>query len=643
MEGVDDDVMNEQVSSQRASQTVEATASVATPGQADATQDASLWTAFAEATTVEAFCRSWLALQCRMIEGLRAGVILLGPADRGPFRPVATWPDGLRQFKHFSKTAERTLAERRGLISFGEAADGETQNGSGQIGYPIEVRGVLHGAAVLEVTAHSDVERQEKMRQLHWGAAWLELLFAREAVALEQHTRERIQAALDLVATAVGHDRFYASALALVNALATSLACDRVSLGFVKSGHACVAAVSHSAEFKAQTNVIRGLAEAMDEAIDQRETIVFPPPAEGASVVMLAHEAFAKDHGSGALLCVPLEASGQVVGALLLERPAERPFDDKSVVLCRSVAALTGPVLEIHRRDDRWIGAKIWDALTRYGRDLLGPSHAALKLTTATLAGLVLFCLLAEGDYRVSTKTVLEPIVQRTAAAPFNGYIREAPLRAGDVVRSGEVLCTLDDRELRLERVKSLSKLEEYRKEYHKAMAEREAAKVEIATAQMHQVESELALVEDQLAHTRLLAPFDGIIVSGDLSQSLGSPVEKGKVLFEIAPLDSYRVVLEVDERDIADVQVGQHGQLLLSAFPSDPVGVTVAKMTPVSTAKDGRNFFRVEAALDQPHDRLRPAMEGAGKIEVDRRSLIWIWTHQVVDWIRLTVWTWLP
>jgi hypothetical protein len=59
--------------------------------------------------------------------------------------------------------------------------------------------------------------------------------------------------------------------------------------------------------------------------------------------------------------------------------------------------------------------------------------------------------------------------------------------------------------------------------------------------------------------------------------------------------------------------------------------------------AKEGRNFFRIEATLDQPHDRLRPAMEGAGKIEIDRRRVIWIWTHQVVDWIRLTLWTWLP
>jgi multidrug resistance efflux pump len=266
-----------------------------------------------------------------------------------------------------------------------------------------------------------------------------------------------------------------------------------------------------------------------------------------------------------------------------------------------------------------------------------------MKLATITIVGLLLFCAFAEGEYRVSAKTVLEPIVQRAAAAPFDAYIREAPRRAGDLVHVNDVLCILDDRELRLERLKALSKFEEYQKEYHKAMAEREAAKAEILTAQMKQVQSEIDLLDDQLAHTRVLSPFEGIVVSGDLSQQLGSPVEKGKVLFEIAPLDSYRIVLEVDERDIADVRVGQRGNVLLSAFPSEPVAVTIQKVTPVSTAKEGRNFFRVEAALAESHDRLQPAMEGAGKIEIDRRLLLWIWTHQVVDWVRLAVWSWLP
>ena len=602
-----------------------------------------LWTTFLKASTPETFCQSWLEIQCGMLGNVCRGMVFLGPPNRGPFHPVATWPKGRSSSKDLTKTVQRILAERRGIVVRGEPSEGQTQNGHYEIGYPIKVSGALYGTSVLEVTQQSEGELHAMMRQLQWGTAWLELFCLRDGLALEKDTRERIQAALDLVATSVGHRDFYTSALSLVNTLATKLACDRVSIGFVKGGRARVTALSHSAEFKEETNLIQGICDAMDEAIDQREIIVYPPPTGGASVVTQTHAQFAKADGGAALLSLPLEAGGQTVGAILLERPSERPFDQKSVDLCRSVASLVGPILDAHRREDRWFAAKLWHSLRQTLQQLFGSGHVGLKLTATTVGLLLAMCFLAKGDYRVSAKTVLEPIIQRAAAAPFDGYIREAPVRAGDLVRANDILCVLDDRELKLERLKSSSKLEEYRKEYHRAMAEREAAKVEILTAQIDQVQAEIALFDDQLAHTRVLSPFDGIVASGDLSQLLGSPVEKGKVLFEVAPLDRYRVVLEVDERDIADVLVGQGGHLLLSAFPSEPLGITVEKITPVSTAREGRNFFRVEAKLDQPHDRLRPAMEGAGKIEIDRRLLVWIWTHQVVDWFRLTAWSWLP
>jgi RND family efflux transporter MFP subunit len=608
-------------------------------------QDHRLWATFAEAATVEAFCQSWLALQCGMIGGVRAGLVLLGPPDRGPYRSVATWPAGRRNLKHLTKTAERTLSERRGLLvkSEPDIANGEQAADCYEVSYPIEVRGVLHGATVLEIPTLSDAKLKGAMRRLHWGAAWLELLFSREKVTAEIAARERIQSALELVSSTLGHEQFYAGAMAFVTALATTLQCERVSIGFVRHGRTRVVAMSHSAEFKQQTNLIRSISEAMDEAVDQRETIVYPNGSSGSVVVSRAHGELARQHGSGALCSIPLEALGAPIGALMLERPLDRPFDTKAIELCQSVAALAGPILDTQRRDDQWLIAKARDSIRAYFVSLFGPRHVALKLVSAAVAGLVLFCVLVKGDYRVSAKTVLEPIVQRAAAAPFNGYIREAPVRAGDLVQAGQMLCKLDDRELRLERLKSLSKFEEYQKEYHKAMAEGEAAKVEILTAQIHQVQAEIALLNDQLEHTTLVAPFDGIVVTGDLSQQLGAPVEKGKVLFEIAPLDSYRLVIEVDERDIADVAVGQRGSLMLSAFPSEIIDVTVEKITPVSTAKEGRNFFRIEAQFDEPHDRLRPGMEGAGKIAIDRRRLIWIWTHQIVDWIRLAAWSWLP
>jgi hypothetical protein len=35
--------------------------------------------------------------------------------------------------------------------------------------------------------------------------------------------------------------------------------------------------------------------------------------------------------------------------------------------------------------------------------------------------------------------------------------------------------------------------------------------------------------------------------------------------------------------------------------------------------------------------------MAGIAKIEVERRQLLWIWTHRMVDWLRLWAWSWLP
>src|SRR5262245_58797588 len=329
--------------------------------QGENAQDAGLWAKFAQASTIEAYCASWLELQCRLIGSVEAGMVLLGPADRGPFRPVAPWPPKRRALTPLTKTAERTIKERRGLVARGGEDPVAAVPGLGryEIGYPIEARGALHGAAVVEVVSGGDDGLQTMMRQLHWGAAWLELLFSREAIAAEQEARDRMQSALDLVATLLGHERCYAGALAFTSAVASRLACNRVTIGFLRYGRSRVYAMSHSAEFKAQTNLVRGLDDAMDEAIDQRETVVYPPSEETAPVVSRTHAEFSTTQDGSALCTIPLEAMGTPIGALLLERAASKPFDRKTIELCQSIAVLIGPILEVQRRDDRWLIVKI--------------------------------------------------------------------------------------------------------------------------------------------------------------------------------------------------------------------------------------------------------------------------------------------
>ena len=61
------------------------------------------------------------------------------------------------------------------------------------------------------------------------------------------------------------------------------------------------------------------------------------------------------------------------------------------------------------------------------------------------------------------------------------------------------------------------------------------------------------------------------------------------------------------------------------------------------SLFKEGKNLFMVEAELQDVSRRLRPGMEGYGKVIIDQRKLIWIWTHKAVDWLRIWVWSWMP
>jgi len=589
---------------------------------------------------MDSFAQSWLTLQCRMIAGVSRGIVALGVPDDGRFEPAARWPEDTDNTPALSAAAQLALTERRGIVQSQSAAG---NNGAAPshdlVACPLLVGGRLFGVVAVEISSRPKPQQHAVLQLLQWGATWLEVLHGQQTFA----TKDRVVVVLQLLATCLGHRRFQGAGTALATDIATRLSCERVSIGFVHGRHIRVQALSHSAQFAKQSNLIRAIGAAMDEAQDQRDVVVYPAAASPTPQVTQAHAALSRQHGAGALCTLPLADDGEIIGAMTLERPAKQSFEPQVVELCRHLASLAGPILEMKRRDDRWVFRKLWDSLARQVSNLFGPRHAGLKVSVALAAVLVAFLSVAEGEHRVTAPANLEGTVQRLVVAPMDGYVTNARVRAGDVVRAGDLLCTLDDKDLKLERLKWASQREQLLREYRGALVNDERSQVRILNAQVEQAAAQIALVDEELARTQLSAPFDGVVITGDLSQSLGAPVERGEVLFEVAPLDSYRIILEVDERDIGQVAEGQHGKLALSGMPGERLPVTLAKITPVSTAREGRNFFRVEAQLDEPSQRLRPGMEGVGKITVGTHRLIWIWTHKLVDWIRLWAWSWWP
>ena len=468
-------------------------------------------------------------------------------------------------------------------------------------------------------------------------------MIRRSDAARAEESNERLQRILDLVASSVEHEGFHGAAMAFVTRLATTLECDRVSLGLTSGKHAKVQVMSHTADFGKQSNLVRAIGASMDEAMDQHALVIYPPPPEGLSLVTKSHEELVKQHGSGAILTIPLEHKGKVIGGLTLERTADKPFDKWTVEACETVAALVASILDTKRHEERWLARKAVDSLSTQVKRLLGPGYFVRKIILIVFVGLVIFFSFFKIDYRVTANTVIEGEVQRVVAAPFNGYIKEAPVRPGDIVKEGALLCLLDDRDLKLERLKWATEKEQLTKQYHEAMAKHDRAQITVIRAKIDQAEAQLSLIDEQLSRTRVTAPFNGVVMSGDLSQSLGAPAERGQELFKVAPLDAYRVIVEVDEKDIIHIQVGQKSELILPSLPGEALPFVVNKITPVSIAKEGKNYFRVEASMESHSERLRPGMEGIGKVTIDRRRLIWVWTHEAIDWVRLQLWRWIP
>jgi len=480
------------------------------------------------------------------------------------------------------------------------------------------------------------------MRQLQWGVGWIEVLLRRAQMRTEKVTRDRVAVAFDLVAVALEKHRFQDACKATVTELAMRLDCDQVSIGFLKRHNIAVAAVSHLAQFGRRMNLVRSIGRAMDEAVDQRAIVCSPAPQEWEYRIDRAHRELARINGDGVILTVPLHAGGRFFGALTFERPPGEAFDGDDVTLCDCVANIIGPVLEEKRQNDRLIVVKLIESLWTQLQRLFGPHYVGRKLATALAVMAMVFFAVFKMDYAVTAPAALEGSVQRAIVAPSEGYIASQNVRAGDVVRAGDLMAALDDKDLIIERLKWSTKKGEQEKEYGKALAKQERADASIIRAQIEQAAAQISLLDEMIKRTRLMAPFDGLIISGDLSQSIGAAVKRGDELLQIAPLDSYRVILKVDERDIADIKPGQTGSLLVTSIPLQPLHYAVTRVTPIAEAEEGVNSFRVEASLVELSERLRPGMKGVGKTTIEQRLLINIWTHRLVHWLRITLWKWL-
>lgn len=449
---------------------------------------------------------------------------------------------------------------------------------------------------------------------------------------------EKFAASLDVMALLNEEKKFLGATLALCNAAASRYACDRVSLGWVERGYVRLKSISRTERFDKNMAAVKALELTMEEALDQDDEIIWPEP-DGASFISRDHEKFAQSNSSGNICSVPIRVDQKPVGVLTLERKA-KPFSAAETQQFRLACDQAARRLSDLREKHGWVGARAARGLRAGFARVLGPEKTWMKVLALLGTAAVAILFFGQFNYRVEGNFILKSDAVAYITAPFDGYLKEVTSKPGDLLKQDSLLLQMDTDELAIEEANAIADQVRYQREAEKARATNGLAEMRISQSLAEQAKARLDMARHRLRQSTIRAPFDGVLVEGDLRERLGAPVKQGDALFKVTRMEGMYVEAEINQRDVHNIKAGSPAEIAFVTQPKLKYKVKVDRIYPAAFPKEGENIFIVRLALlDKPSEWWRPGMSGLVKIEAGERPLYWILTHRTIDFLRMWLW----
>ncbi len=529
--------------------------------------------------------------------------------------------------------AEESAADQNHSVSQDSALDSSTARVSAASRHGLKMVSSVDEPTTSTQTSSNASSADKKLIQAVVQAKQSQLLASRQSAVIE------------LVAHYLDQSNLQSGLVALAEELHQRFNCERVVIGLCDNHSLKVACISQQSSFDPQSGEIALLNDALQEACDQDAVIHFASDMEiGRQDLTLveAHRAVLSGVRSAQVCTLPMCYQGNVIGGLMLEVHNADAWSDLTIELFKQIAGLSAPLIGLRRLSEQGVREKLKRSVKSKSNDLLGPRHAVLKLGLLAF-GLTLFmaCFIPV-THRLPANAELVSTEKRLITAPLNSYLESVQVSVGDAVEAGQVLLSLDTKDFQVEVERLEAALKTAESEYRSAMASYDRKAMAVAQALLQQTRSELDLLNGKISRSHIVAPNDGIVISGDLTQMLGAPVDRGQTLLEIAPAVNYQIQLKINESDVRFAEVGQRGTLTLKSSPLDEISFEVSAIHPIAVVGDNATQFRLDAIPTQNIENVvRPGQTGVAKIDVGSQRLIWVWTHRFVDWARLKLWSW--
>ncbi|MGE6781851.1 HlyD family efflux transporter periplasmic adaptor subunit [Ensifer adhaerens] len=243
------------------------------------------------------------------------------------------------------------------------------------------------------------------------------------------------------------------------------------------------------------------------------------------------------------------------------------------------------------------------------------------------LTGLVALGLMTAAYFipvpdRIRAEAQLEAEGRHFVAASFSGVLREAKVKAGDVVRQGDTIALLEGEALQLARNTAASKADEAFRRRDAAVREKRITDAELARNEAEAAAAERDLLDWQLANLQLKAPVDGVVLDSPLERSAGAPVREGDTIAEIAPLEHMRVRADIPVEALQRLPHPANALLYLDGVQSEAIKLADFRNAPEVETIAGRTVLPVRATIENTGQSLRPGHRGVAVFATGRARL---------------------
>ncbi|OGI31733.1 MAG: hypothetical protein A2287_04495 [Candidatus Melainabacteria bacterium RIFOXYA12_FULL_32_12] len=224
----------------------------------------------------------------------------------------------------------------------------------------------------------------------------------------------------------------------------------------------------------------------------------------------------------------------------------------------------------------------------------------------------------------------LESFEEVIVSAETSGALSRVNFREGSLVGKGTILAYVEPTDYRL-RVESAQaalkqaqayyeniKTEHMRKKtlYEKEVISRQqyddaATRLTVASSDIDQARSSLALARQELNKTVVSSPINGFIKEKKVAS--GDYVSEGTALFEIIQTNPLKLTFTIPEEKIGKIKQGQEVTFTVNAYPDKEFKGTIKTIYP-NIEEQTRNL-KIEALVNNTKGELKPGMFAKAKI----------------------------